>query len=66
MEWFSADVPDNRRIIQLLTVILVAAWVWQYLGGVAVRPTHVSAEFARPVMTFPTHDEGPEMHDAYV
>ena len=31
----------KRRIIQLVTVILIAVWVWQYLGGVSLRPKAV-------------------------
>ena len=36
-----AWVMPRRRIVQLLTFILVAVWVLQYLGGVALRPKEV-------------------------
>ena len=31
----------KRRIFQLITVVLIAVWVWHYLGGVSLRPTAV-------------------------
>lgn len=49
MEIRPADVHLHRRVIQVVTVIMIAAWVWQYLGGVSLTPTAVSIGFALTV-----------------
>lgn len=46
-----ADMHLHRRIIQVITVIMIAAWVWQYLGGVSLTPTAVSIGLALTVDT---------------
>lgn len=40
----------------MVTVILIAVWVWSYLGGVSVRPTAVRTWLVTFAETLHAHD----------